>query len=131
MVAVWQIIRNNIQQKTNFEDLLSKEYREITRRIPYTALVGDELKDDEKCKAYNEIFNYMDLCNEQIFLRKSGRVRKNTWVNWQEGMKTNFSLPVFENASSEVFYKLSNNFEELKKVKESGYNTDPKNWKNV
>jgi len=46
-------------------------------------------------------------------------------------MKTNFSLPVFENASSEVFYKLSNNFEELKKVKESGYNTAPKNWKNV
>lgn len=73
----------------------------------------------------------MDLCNEQIFLRISGRVRKKTWNNWQEGMLTNFSLRVFDRASQEVFSKLSHNFKELKRVQNSGYKTDPKKWNNV
>ena len=107
-VALFQIWRNAEQSKTTFEDSLTKEYREIIRRIPYKALVGKNLNKDEKNEAFNEIFNYMDICNEQIFLRMSGRVRKKTWLNWQEGMKTNFSLSIFETASKEVFDKLPN-----------------------
>lgn len=128
-MAVWQIIRNNMQQKTSFEDSLTKEYREIVRRIPYRALVGDELCEKERALAYNEIYNYMDLCNEQIFLRMSGRIRKKTWNNWQEGMLTNFSLAVFERANQQIFDKLKHNFSELKRVKDSGCQTDPKSWK--
>lgn len=130
-VAVWQIVRANIQQRTNFEDSLTKEYREIIRRIPYKALIGEELCEKDQLAAYNEIYNYMDLCNEQIFLRMSGRVHEKTWNNWQEGMLTNFSLKVFDQASQEIFSKLSHNFEELKKVHDSGYKTDPKKWKSV
>ncbi|MEQ5857080.1 hypothetical protein NFI08_15505 [Halomonas sp. EF61] len=130
-VAVWQIFRNSIQQRTSFEDSLTKEYREITRRIPYKALVDEEVCEDDQLLAYNEIYNYMDLCNEQIFLRMSGRVSKKTWNNWQEGMSTNFSLKVFDRASKEVFRKLDQNFKELKRVQESEYKTDPRKWKNV
>lgn len=131
VVALWQIWRNNEQQKTSFEDSLTKEYRDIVRRIPYKALMGEELNEAERETAYNEIFNYMDLCNEQIFLRMSGRVRKNTWNNWQEGMHTNYSQSVFKNASEEVFLKVPNNFKELKKVLGSEYRSDPKKWKAV
>lgn len=130
-VAVWQIFRSNMQQRTNFEDSLTKEYREIIRRIPYKALIGDDLCENDKITAYNEIYNYMDLCNEQIFLRMSGRVREKTWNNWQEGMLTNFSLKVFDRASQEIFSKLRHNFKELQKVQESGYKSDPIKWKNV
>jgi len=130
-VALFQIWRNAEQSKTTFEDSLTKEYREIIRKISYKALVGDELNGDEKNEAFNEIFNYMDICNEQIFLRMSGRVRHDTWLNWQEGMKTNFSLSIFKTASKEVFDKLPSNFKELKKVQGSEYNTDPKKWKKV
>ena len=130
-VALFQIWRNAEQSKTTFEDSLTKEYREIIRKIPYKALVGDKLNGDEKNEAFNEIFNYMDICNEQIFLRMSGRVRISTWLNWQEGMETNFSLSIFEIVSKEVFDKLPSNFKELKRVQESKYNTDPKKWKNV
>ncbi len=70
----------------------------------------------------------MDLCNEQILLRMSGRVRKITWDNWQEGMLTNFSLKVFDRASQEIFGKLRHNFKELKRVQDSAYKTDPRQW---
>ena len=132
IIALVQVFRNTEQSKTTFEDSLTKEYREIIRRIPYKALVGESLNGDEnKNEAFNEIFNYMDLCNEQIFLRMSGRVRRKTWLNWQEGMKTNFSLTNFGFAVTEVFDKMPNNFKELKKVKDHEYNTDPKRWKKV
>lgn len=128
-VALCQFRKNNKQQVTNFEDSLTKEYREIVRRIPYKALVGDKLSSQERVYAYNEVYNYMDLCNEQVFLRKSGRVGKATWGNWQEGMSTNFDLEVFKEASEEVFKKLDDNFEDLKRVKKALYRTDPRCWK--
>jgi hypothetical protein len=108
---------------------MNKEYRDIIQRIPYKALIGEELRASEIDATNNEIYNYMDLCNEQIYLRMSNRVRKKTWNNWQEGMSTNFSLDAFENTSTEVFKKLSSNFNELQKVKQLGYKTDPMKWK--
>ena len=131
VVALIQIWRNAEQSKTTFEDSLTKEYREIIRKMPYKAFVSEILNSEEENEAFNEIFNYMDLCNEQIFLRMSRRVRKKTWLNWQEGMKTNFFLPIFDTASKKVFDKMVNNFNELRKVKKLKYNTDPKKWKKV
>ena len=128
VIAVVQLFRGVSQQKTNFEDSLTKEYREIIHRIPYKAMIGDEIDDEESYKTFNEIYNYMDLCNEQIFLRKTGRVRAKTWRYWQEGMLTNFSQKVFDRASQEIFSKLRHNFTELKRVQDSGYKTDPRKW---
>ncbi|SNX60179.1 hypothetical protein SAMN06296273_1642 [Nitrosomonas ureae] len=127
-VAMVQLWRTATQAVTTFEDSTSKEYREITRRIPYKALVGIEMTDAEKNVALNEIYNYMDLCNEQIFLRKAKRVRKNTWNDWQEGMRLNFELPFFQVASNEILNRLPTTFNELRRVKESGYRTDPRKW---
>ena len=79
-------------------------------------------------EALNEIYNYMDLCNEQIFLRKAKRVRKTTWNDWQEGMKLNFGLPFFREASEEILDRLPTTFNELRKVQDSGYKTDPGKW---
>ncbi|MAY40001.1 MULTISPECIES: hypothetical protein [Spongiibacter] len=128
VVAMVQLWRTATQSVTTFEDSISKEYREITRRIPYKALVGIEMSDVEKEEALNEIYNYMDLCNEQIFLRKAKRVRKTTWNDWQEGMKLNFGLPFFREASEEILDRLPTTFNELRKVQDSGYKTDPGKW---
>lgn len=129
MVAIYQFWRNTEQSKTTFEDSISKEYRDISQNIPYNALIGKSLIGEEIKQASNEIYNYMDFCNEQIFLRKSGRVRKSTWNNWQEGMRTNFSLPIFIDVSKEVFEELPDIFTELRKVMAQNYSTDPKEWK--
>jgi len=95
---------------------MNKEYRNIVQRIPYKALIGEELFVSEIDVTNNEIYNYMDLCNEQIYLRMSNRVRKKTWNNWQEGMSTNFALDAFENTSTEVFQKLSSISKNYKKL---------------
>lgn len=116
VIAMIQLWRAATQGVTTFEDSISKEYRDIMRRIPYKALVGMEMNQKEKDDAYNEIYNYMDLCNEQIFLRKNRRIRKNTWKDWQEGMKLNFDLPFFKDASTEIFEKLPDTFQELRRV---------------
>ena len=129
IVAMFQIWRNTLQSKTTFEDSISKEYREIIRAIPYNALIGATLTKEEENKVFNEIYNYMDFCNEQIFLRKNRRIRKGTWLNWQSGMKMNFALPIFKIASEKVFDDLSDIFKELRTVKDANFDTDPKNWK--
>lgn len=76
MFAVYQFWINTQQSKTTFEDSISKEYRDIFKNIPYNALIGKTLTDEEVNQAAKEIYNYMDFSNEQIFLRKTGRVKK-------------------------------------------------------
>ncbi|MDF1764059.1 MAG: hypothetical protein P1U57_11670 [Oleibacter sp.] len=127
-VAMIQLWRTATQAVTTFEDSISKEYRDIARRISYKALVGMEMTDHEKDEALNEIYNYMDLCNEQIFLRKSRRIRKSTWGDWQEGMRSNFGLPFFNEASEEILERLPKTFTELRRVRDCDYNTDPRKW---
>lgn len=126
--AIYQFWRNVEQSKTSFEDSISKEYRDIFNNIPYKALIGKTLIGEEMTQASNVIYNYIDLCNEQIFLRRTGRVREDTWNNWQEGMSINFSLPIFLYISEEVFKELPDSFTGLKRVMSENYNTDPKNW---
>jgi len=112
-----------------FEDSINKEYRDIIQRIPYKVLIGEEVPSSEANAVHNEIYNYMDLCNEQIYLRMSNRVSKKTWNNWQEGMKTNFELKAFNDTSIQVFEKLPTNFSELQSVKVLNFSTDPKKCK--
>ncbi|WP_317508704.1 hypothetical protein [Halovibrio sp. HP20-50] len=127
-IAMIQLWRTATQAVTTFEDSISKEYREITRRIPYKALVGIDMSDNEKAEALNEIYNYMDLCNEQIFLRKAKRVRRSTWNDWQEGMRSNFGLPFFSETSEEIMRMLPKTFNELRRVRDTDYSTDPGKW---
>lgn len=128
VIAIYQVWRNIEQSKTAFEDSLSKEYREIIRSIPYSALIGEQITEDDQEHEFNKVYNYMDFCNEQIFLRKNGRVRENTWIDWQNGMKINFSLPIFEETSKKVFDKLPDIFHELRMVKDKNFDTDPNKW---
>ncbi|WP_296211323.1 hypothetical protein [Psychrobacter sp. UBA3480] len=129
LAAIYQLRQNFLQQRTIFEDSISKEYRDIIQRIPYRALIGEEIPLSEASAVQNEVYNYMDLCNEQIYLRMSNRVSKKTWNNWQEGMKTNFELKVFNDTLNEVFEKLPSNFIELQSVKALNFSTDPKKYK--
>lgn len=126
--AIYQFWRNVEQSKTSFEDSISREYRDISNNIPYNALIGKTLIGEEMTQASNVIYNYIDFCNEQIFLRRTGRVREDTWNNWQEGMSINFSLPIFLYISEEVFKELPDSFTGLKRVMSENYSTDPKNW---
>lgn len=124
--AAVQLWRSKQQQVLRFEDEIAKEYREIARKIPVEALLGKPPK--ENSDALNNIYTYIDFCNEQIFLRKKGKIRKSTWENWLEGIEANMRLPAFQEAWCEIQGCLPNLFTELRRLENEGFKTDPKKW---
>jgi len=70
------------QATTQFEDELSREYRELARDLPVKALLGDGLTDEEFKQEFPDLYYYVNLSNEQVFLRFEERVSKETWENW-------------------------------------------------
>lgn len=116
------------QAVTQFEDSLAREYREIARRIPVGALLGEHLGHPPPEDLVNEIYNYIDLSNEQVFLRQLGRVREDTWENWREGMKTNLQRPAFREAWDHIKQRSEGSFEELRRLEEGDFAQDPLKW---
>jgi hypothetical protein len=68
------------------------------------------------------------LTNEQIFLRQVGRVRKNTWQNWRDGIKSNLSRPTFHRAWEEIKARSNGSFQELRRLERENFKSDPANW---
>lgn len=84
------------------------------------ALLGGELDDDEFDDALPHLFRYIDLCNEQVFLHDEGRIRLETWEEWEPGLWANFRRPVFKRAWSYVDNEIRKNghqdFSQLRKL---------------
>lgn len=110
-----------------FEDALAKEYRDLANRIPTKALLGAELSEDEYNKAFDDIFHYIDLSNEQVCLRFRNCIGKDVWENWCDGIKTNLSLPAFRKAWSEIKGQ-SESFRELRRLEQEEFKLDPWKW---
>ena len=104
------------QARTAFEDQLSSQYREIVRKLPIGAVLGDELSDSDVLSALPDFLHYLDLCNEQAYLRKQRRVRKTTWKEWEEGIHQNLQRPAFARAWQIIAARAPNNFDELRAV---------------
>lgn len=111
-----------------FEDGLAKEYRELASRIPTKALLGAGLSPREYEDAFDELFRYIDLSNEQVFLRKSDRIGESTWQNWCSGIQYNLSLPVFRRAWEAIQEKNPRQFAELKELERTNFFVDPASW---
>lgn len=111
-----------------FEDGLAKEYRDLASRIPTKALLGQSLSDKEYADAFDEMFRYIDLSNEQVSLRQRGRICKTVWIDWCEGIQDNLKLPAFKQAWSEIQGKCES-FQGLRRLDSEGYAIDPESWK--
>ena len=127
-IAAWQIWRNAEQTKTSFEDSLAKEYRELMRSVSYKALVGKAVSAEEAEQSREAIYNYLDFCNQQVYLRINKRIRCATWAEWQAGMKINLRLPLFAEVAEEVFEELPEIFSELRRVRDEEFRGDPATW---
>ncbi len=129
LVAAWQLTLSKRQSRTQFEDNLAREYREIAHKFPVKALLGESLGEDEYAESFHLFYHYIDLTNEQIFLRQKNRVSKSTWENWRDGIKSNMSLPVLSQAWAEIKSKSPSRFEELRHLEEGNFKGDPRKWK--
>jgi len=127
--AAYQILQTKQQSITSFEDDFTRQYRDIIQRIPVKALLNENLSDDDFQMALNEIYNYIDLTNYQIFLRKQNRIRSQTWENLRDGMKVNLELPAFKRGWEMIKERTPDNFfEELRCLEISKFKKDPKSW---
>ena len=93
VIAAWQLWLTRILAQSSFEDSLNKEYRSLVMEIPVDALLGKKVREEAFPRIREHIYNYIDLCNEQVFLRKKGRIRKTTWWEWAEGIQSNLEKP--------------------------------------
>lgn len=130
-VGVWyarsQLKNSRDIAQLQFEDALGKEYRDVANRLTPKALLGEELSDQEYQDAFDELFHYVDLSNEQVSLRQRGRIGPEVWENWRSGIRSNLALPAFARAWAEIKEK-SSSFRELRRFESEGESCDPKNW---
>lgn len=145
LVVIYQIYKLNKTSRTTFEDSLNKEYRDLVSGIPVDVLMGASFRDMteeqrrgvRECEVRERIYNYLDLCNEQVHLRKTGRVGKDCWENWRAGIEDNLSpcrsgrppRPAFTEVWLEVKEKAPNTFSCLERLEKEGFRGDPKRWK--
>ena len=115
-VAAWQLWLAHRQSVTNFEDSFAKEYRELATKLPAAALLGEDISEDEYKRVFEHLYHYFDLCNEQAFHHKIGRVTPSTWVFWCDGMKSNLARPVFKRGWKEVCKRSGKDFAELREL---------------
>jgi hypothetical protein len=113
-----------------FEDGLAREYRDLASKLPTQALLGGELLEPEYIKAFDELFHYIDLSNEQVSLRQRGRISAEVWTNWCLGIEANLALPAFNRAWLEIQAKCKS-FPELRRLESEHFAVDPTSWKGV
>jgi hypothetical protein len=96
--AVVQLRMSRIQNRTEFEDSLTREYREIARELPIDVFLNKALSPEELSDHRNAFYRYFDLCNEQVFLRQTNRISRTTWEQWRDGITTNLGRQAFRDA---------------------------------
>ena len=113
--AAAQIRLSQQNETTRFEDEMAREFREIVQRIPTAAMLGSALEEAEYAKAFDELYRYLSLSNEQVFLWRNRRIRRKTWEHWRAGIKSHMQRPAFRRAWTEVKAKLpADQFEGLR-----------------
>lgn len=129
-MAGWQIQLAKRLATTQFEDDLTKQFREIIQKIPIEALLGEELSEEKYSAARDDFYRYIDLSNEQVFLRRNGRVSKATWRLWCDGINAFLQRPAFNRAWRDFKLKSPGVFVELRRLEDDGFKEDPHTWNN-
>ena len=105
-VGVWyargQLHTSREIAQLQFEDALAKEYRDLVNRLPAKIMLGESLTPENYLGAFDELYRYVDLSNEQICLRRRGRISREVWSSWRSGIQSNLELPAFSQAWHEI-----------------------------
>lgn len=128
LMAVWQLWISRSLSQSAFEDSLAREYRDLVRKIPVDVLLGREVEAEKFTQVRELVFNYLDLTNEQTYLRGKGRIRRSTWHEWAEGARFNLNLPMFQTVWKEVKQEAPDMFTELRRLDAENFNVDPRCW---
>lgn len=129
-IAAWQIWEARKLSSAEFEDSFDQQYRELLYSIPVDALLGKNLDEGKKKDAREVVYNYLDLCNEQVYQRSKRRVSKDRWHEWSLGISHNLSLPFFRLVWDEVKKETPGALSFLEKLEKEDFKIDPVRFKN-
>jgi hypothetical protein len=73
-------------------------------------------------------FLLLDLCNEQVYLRKKKRICHARWVDWCAGIKENLEKPAFREVWEEIKKESPQTFSFLTQLEGHSFNCDPAKW---
>lgn len=115
------------QARTNFEDGLSREFRDLIKDLPVRVMLGEDLSDDELSRetTLTTFYHYFDLTNYQVFLRSKKRISEDAWSEWMQGIHEVCTLPAFERAWRLIRVRRPNLFADLSKFRDSEFKIDP------
>ena len=82
------------QLRDQFEQKFVDRYNRIIARVPLTVILGEE-ENVTDAKAQRAFYDYYELCEEEVYYRKLGRVSKATWRDWWYGISHNFQHQAF------------------------------------
>lgn len=128
LIVIGQLYQRKRQFTTEFEDKLTSDYRNIIYRLPVAALLDDSDEEEQYIGDLDDYYRYIDLTNDQIFLRQEGRISKSTWENWSDGIETILGKSNFEVAWEEIHERESESFSELQKFLCDEHPDDPRYW---
>jgi len=128
VIAAWQIWESRQLSAAIFEDSFDQQYRQLSYGIPVDALIGKTLVETEEKKARESVYNYLDLCNEQIFQRHKKRISPDRWNEWKNGIKQNLDRPFFKKVWTEVKEEAEGSFTYMERLEEEQYKNDPAKW---
>ena len=128
LIATWQIWQSRKLASASFEDSYDQQYRELIYRVPVDALLGKKLNEQNHNEAREVIYNYLDLCNEQVYQRSKRRVSKARWGEWRSGIKDNLDKPLISGIWSEVKNNIPGSFSFLEQLEQSEFKSDPARW---
>jgi hypothetical protein len=124
--GAWQIRLSKKQSQAEFEDNFDQQYRVLTMEIPVDVLIGKQPKLEDANRVRELIYNYLDLTNEQTYLRAKGRISNHTWRSWCSGIKSHMERPTFKAVYNET--SQNSGFTYLDKLVANNYKSDPSEW---
>lgn len=127
-IAAWQIWESRNLAQTTFEDSLDQQYRNLIMQIPVDVLLDKQTPVKKKEEVREIIYNYLDLCNEQTYLRKKKRVTRPRWNTWCEGIRDNINKPAFKEVWEEVKLEAPASFSSLTQLEKECFDCDPVKW---
>src|SRR4051812_40117243 len=95
--VAWQVYLARRQLTSSFEASFVDRYERIVANVPLEWLLGEALTPPSD-QVERAMYDYFELCEEELYYRKSGRVSRSTWRDWWEGMRLHLRRPAFHDA---------------------------------
>jgi hypothetical protein len=99
--AFLQLIGARAAKHRDFENLYVQRYWNLMDRFegnPWTATSVDDLIESDRSR----VSAYLQLCEDELDLRRNGFISTKTWGIWVDGMKSQCARPAYKDALNAV-----------------------------